>query len=135
MEEAPRGGEGQQRKDGKYETHRLRKTSTLLRTKRVSQKVSSSGYSQGTPGEAMGSTSFAYTEIQSYSVTRLYTVKDGKHDLLATYYHHDNLPTHSELCRYLWGCVVVTCKWPMIFKCNHCGAWSNFLVHCWKVKQ
>ena len=56
----------------------------------------------------MGSTSFAYTEIQSYSVTRLYTVKDGKHELLATYYHHDNLPTHSELCRYLWGCVVVS---------------------------
>ena len=55
----------------------------------------------------MGSTSFAYTEIQSYSVTRLYTVKDGKHELLATHYVCVGLPTHSELCRHLWGCVVV----------------------------
>ena len=36
--------------------------------------------------------------------------KDGKHShvLLATYYHCPDLPTHSELCRHLWRCIVVS---------------------------
>ena len=51
------------------------------------------------------STEYAIREGQQW--------EDGKHELLATHYHHDNLPTHSELCRYLWRCVVVTGK-PMV---------------------
>lgn len=27
--------------------------------------------------------------------------------LLVTHYYHAHLPTHSELCGYLWGCIVV----------------------------
>jgi len=46
------------------------------------------------------STEYAIREGQQW--------EDGKHELLATHYHCPHLPTHSELCRYLRRCVVVS---------------------------
>ena len=46
--------------------------------------------------------------ITEYAIREGQQWEDGKHELLATHYHCPHLPTHSELCRYLRRCVVVS---------------------------
>ena len=61
------------------------------------------------------STEYAIREGQQW--------KDGKHShvLLATHYHCPDLPTHSELCRYLRRCVVVSYSFePKVIVMDNC---------------
>ena len=71
------------------------------------------------------STEYAIREGQQW--------KDGKHShvLLATHYHCPDLPTHSELCRHLWGCVVVNVETYKGWKIYYYPVGSQH----WRAKQ